>query len=291
MGGTGAGDPGVGARRRRRADRDCAGGGREQRASSSHGDLAAAVDQAAENPASRAHSAGPSHRGDHVDRGAAAAAARAAGSPHPIRERSGLGLHERGAGGNVGRLLPRHLAAAALDRGAALPHAHILPDLDHAQLPAHVGLAGARARAAHGRVADGTRSALDRDRSRIARLRHPPPARGAQMSELHAYALLVLVGFLPSEIWRVLGLVAARGIADESELFMWVRAVAIAVLAGVIAKIILFPPGTLASVPLVIRLIAIVCGFAAFVIVRRSVLAGVVAGEVVLILGALGYGI
>jgi carbon starvation protein CstA len=89
------------------------------------------------------------------------------------------------------------------------------------------------------------------------------------MSELHAYALLVLVGFLPSEIWRVLGLVAARGVADESELFMWVRAVAIAVLAGVIAKIILFPPGTLASVPLVIRLIAIVCGFAAFVCADR----------------------
>ena len=96
------------------------------------------------------------------------------------------------------------------------------------------------------------------------------------MSELYAYTLLVLVGFLPSEIWRMLGLVAARGIADESELFMWVRAVAIAVLAGVIAKIILFPPGTLASVPLVIRLLAIVCGFA---------------GEVVLTLGALAYGI
>jgi hypothetical protein len=110
------------------------------------------------------------------------------------------------------------------------------------------------------------------------------------MSALHAYALLVLVGFLPSEIWRMLGLVAA-GIADESELFMWVRAVAIAVLAGVIAKIILFPPGTLASVPPIIRLCAIVGGFAAFVIVRRSVLAGVVAGEVVLMLGALAYGI
>ena len=149
----------------------------------------------------------------------------------------------------------------------------------------------ARARAADGRLAGGTRSALERDRGRIARLRHPPPARGTQMSELHAYTLLVLVGFLPSEIWRMLGLVVARGVADESELFMWVRAVAIAVLAGVIAKIILFPPGTLAGVPLVIRLTAIICGFAAFVIVRRSVLAGVVAGEVVLMLGALAYGI
>src|SRR5262249_61068303 len=81
------------------------------------------------------------------------------------------------------------------------------------------------------------------------------------------------------------------GIADESELFMWVRAVAIAVLAGVIAKIILFPPGTLASVPLVIRLCAIVGGFAAFLFVRRSVLAGVGAREGVLTVGALAFGI
>jgi hypothetical protein len=53
----------------------------------------------------------------------------------------------------------------------------------------------------------------------------------------------------------------------------------------------LFPPGTLASVPLIIRLCAIVGGFAAFLFVRRSVLAGVAAGEVVLMLGALACGI
>jgi hypothetical protein len=63
------------------------------------------------------------------------------------------------------------------------------------------------------------------------------------------------------------------------------------VLAGVIAKLILFPPGALASVPLVIRLGAIGCGFLAFLAMRRSVLAGVATGEVVLILGALTHGI
>lgn len=108
--------------------------------------------------------------------------------------------------------------------------------------------------------------------------------------EFQAYVLLILVGFLPNEIWRVLGLVIARGIDEESEFFMWARAVAIAVLAGVIAKIILDPPGTLASVPLGIRLLGIVCGFAAFLVLRRSLLAGVVAGELVLTLGALAYG-
>jgi len=109
-------------------------------------------------------------------------------------------------------------------------------------------------------------------------------------AELHAYALLVLVGFLPNEVWRMLGLVFAHGIDEESQLFMWARAVATAVLAGVIAKILLFPPGALAAVPLIIRLCAIASGFAAFLLVRRSVFAGVAAGEVVLILGTLAYG-
>jgi hypothetical protein len=68
------------------------------------------------------------------------------------------------------------------------------------------------------------------------------------------------------------------------------RSVAIAVLAGVIVKIILFPPGALAGVPLGIRLCATGVGFLAFLVARRSVLAGVAVGEAVLILGALAYG-
>jgi hypothetical protein len=109
--------------------------------------------------------------------------------------------------------------------------------------------------------------------------------------ELHAYALLLLVGFLPNETWRMLGLVVARGVDEDSEFFVWTRAVAVAVLAGVIAKLILFPPGALAAVPVSIRLGAIACGLVAFLLVRRSVFAGVAVGEVVLTLGALAYGI
>jgi hypothetical protein len=109
--------------------------------------------------------------------------------------------------------------------------------------------------------------------------------------DLHAYVLLVLVGFLPNEIWRMLGLVAARGIDEESEFFLWTRSVAVAVLAGVIAKIILLPPGALAGVPISIRLVAIACGFVTFLAVRRSVFAGVIAGEIALILGAFAHGL
>jgi hypothetical protein len=107
---------------------------------------------------------------------------------------------------------------------------------------------------------------------------------------LEPYVLLVLVGFLPNEVWRALGRAVGHGIDEDGELFVWARAVATAVLAGVIAKILLFPPGALAAVPLVVRMIAIASGGVAFLLVRRSVFAGVAAGEVVLILGALLYG-
>jgi len=102
---------------------------------------------------------------------------------------------------------------------------------------------------------------------------------------LWGYIVLVLVGFLPADVWRLLGIIVGRGLDEESELLVWVRAVATAVLAGVIAKILFFPPGSLATMPLSVRLTAIVCGFLAFLLVRRSVFAGLAVGEAVLIAG------
>jgi hypothetical protein len=102
---------------------------------------------------------------------------------------------------------------------------------------------------------------------------------------LWGYIVLVLVGFLPADVWRLLGVIVGSGLDEESELLVWVRAVATAVLAGVIAKILFFPPGSLATMPLSVRLAAIVCGFLAFLLVRRSVFAGLAVGEAVLIAG------
>jgi hypothetical protein len=109
----------------------------------------------------------------------------------------------------------------------------------------------------------------------------------ALTADLWPYVLLVLVGFLPNEIWRVLGLVAARGLDEDSEIIVWVRGVATAVLAAVIAKLTIFSPGVLATIPLAIRLIAVGSGVAGYFLIRRSVFAGVIVGEVVLIVGAL----
>ncbi len=110
------------------------------------------------------------------------------------------------------------------------------------------------------------------------------------MSELAPYLVLILVGMLPNEIWRMLGLVLARGLNENSQIVLWSRAVATAILTGVVAKLIVFAPGDLAAVPLAVRVSAAACGFVAFLVIRRSVFAGVVTGEVVLVLAGLFYG-
>ena len=107
------------------------------------------------------------------------------------------------------------------------------------------------------------------------------------LTELWPYLVLVLAGFLPNEIWRLLGLVLARGLNEDSQIVVWSRAVATALLAGVVAKLILFANGALTTVPLSVRVGAAVLGFVAFAALKRSVFAGVIVGEAALLIG--GY--
>jgi len=96
------------------------------------------------------------------------------------------------------------------------------------------------------------------------------------LGSLAPYALLLLVGFLPNEVWRMLGVAFARGLDEDSEVIVLARAVATAILTGVVGKLVVFAPGALASVPLWVRLGATALGLIAFLLLRRSVLAGVV---------------
>ena len=55
--------------------------------------------------------------------------------------------------------------------------------------------------------------------------------------------MLLIAGFLPNEVWRMVGLWLGGGVDEGSELLVWVRAVATAILAGVIAQILLAAAG------------------------------------------------
>lgn len=104
---------------------------------------------------------------------------------------------------------------------------------------------------------------------------------------LWPYLVVILVGFLPTEIWRVMGVMAARNIDEQAEILVWVRLVAAALVAGVVAKLLLSPSGALAVLPLWLRASALLAGCMAFAATRRNVLLSLLVGEVVLIAGGL----
>jgi branched-subunit amino acid transport protein len=100
---------------------------------------------------------------------------------------------------------------------------------------------------------------------------------------LWPYLVVLIFAFLPTEIWRVLGVIMGKGLQEDSEVFHWVRMVATALVAAVVAKLILSPSGALATVPLWGRAGAIVVGCAVVVFSRGSVLWGLVVGELSLV--------
>ncbi len=110
------------------------------------------------------------------------------------------------------------------------------------------------------------------------------------VGDWQALLVLFLAGFLPNEVWRMVGLWFGGGVDESSEVLVWVRAIATAILAGVIAQILVQPPGALASVPDALRYGAVVAGFAAFLVTRRSIFAGVAFGEIVMVAGKWWFG-
>ncbi len=106
---------------------------------------------------------------------------------------------------------------------------------------------------------------------------------------LWPYLVVILIGFLPTEIWRIAGVLAGRNLDENSEIMIWVRMVAAALVAGVVAKLLLSPSGALAVVPAWGRVGALASGIAGYWLTRRSVLGGLVIGEMVLITIGLAY--
>ncbi len=80
------------------------------------------------------------------------------------------------------------------------------------------------------------------------------------------YALLVLlaVALFAHEPFRWVGLRISRGLASDSEVFVWVRLVASALVAGLVTRLVLFPAGALGDVHIAVRLGAFFAGIALY---------------------------
>ena len=104
-------------------------------------------------------------------------------------------------------------------------------------------------------------------------------------SALWPYIFILTAGMLATDFWRWLGVVAGRRLNEDSELFIWVKATATALVAGVIAKQILYPSGVLESSPTALRILAAAIGFGVFLLSGKRMLAGIAAALASLALG------
>ncbi len=102
--------------------------------------------------------------------------------------------------------------------------------------------------------------------------------------------LAVVVAFVANDLWRWLGVIASDRIDEASPLFVWIRLVATALVAGLVAKFVIAPSGGLAAAPLWLRLAAVTVGLVAYAAGRRSIALGVGTGAATLVCGVALFG-
>ncbi|CAN7426266.1 AzlD domain-containing protein [Rhizobium sp. LjRoot30] len=111
------------------------------------------------------------------------------------------------------------------------------------------------------------------------------------MQDLWPFVFIAIAGWLATDLWRWLGVLAGNRLREDSEAFYWVRAVATALVMAVTAKLVVFPTGALEASPLWMRLGAAGLGFAAFLVSGQRVAVGVAVSLILLAAGLYAIGI
>jgi hypothetical protein len=115
------------------------------------------------------------------------------------------------------------------------------------------------------------------------------PNFDADLGPLWPYVFVVVAGFLATEVWRWVGVLVGTRLDESSPVIGWVRAVATALVAGVIAKLLLAPGGALGQTPMLLRIAAAAVGFVAYMVGGQRLFVGIAAAEAVLITGWLAF--
>jgi len=99
------------------------------------------------------------------------------------------------------------------------------------------------------------------------------------MAEMPAWDfVVVLAGAAATLLWRALGVALSGRLKPDSPVLDLVGYIAYALLAALIARMILLPIGPLQGSALSVRLAATAVAVLVFFVLRRNLLAGVVAG-------------
>lgn len=101
------------------------------------------------------------------------------------------------------------------------------------------------------------------------------------MAEWGPYAAIA-VGAFATYMWRALGVALSGRMRDRSPVFDWVGCIAYALIAGLVARMIVFPVGPLHDLGLAVRLGAAGLAVVAFYAAGRNLLIGVGVGAAAL---------
>ena len=96
--------------------------------------------------------------------------------------------------------------------------------------------------------------------------------------QIDNFWLIVLACGAATFVWRALGVLVTRRINANGAFFRWITCVSYAMVAGLIFRMIVMPESELANVSLPIRVSAVAIAFGAYILFKRRLVAGVVAG-------------
>ena len=81
---------------------------------------------------------------------------------------------------------------------------------------------------------------------------------------------VIVVTSLATYLSRFLGVVSAEKIKETSKMFRWFNCLAYSTLAALIARIVIFPSGSLSEVDYLIRIIVVILSIAIFYLTKKN---------------------
>ena len=82
--------------------------------------------------------------------------------------------------------------------------------------------------------------------------------------------VVILVTSLATYLSRFLGVVSAEKIKETSKMFRWFNCLAYSTLAALIARIVIFPSGSLSEVDYLIRFIVVILSVVIFYLTKKN---------------------
>ena len=83
--------------------------------------------------------------------------------------------------------------------------------------------------------------------------------------------IVIIVTSIATYLSRFLGVLSSEKIKETSKIFRWFNCLAYSTLAALIARIVIFPSGTLIEVDYLIRFIVIVISIVIFYLTKKKV--------------------